>query len=159
MKQIKYYFLVPSYDFGWRETMWSCVSRLKAITCCMTCTYHCEASVVNTSAYSLLLKMCIRDGSSDRCDSKRSSIDWKSMVKQQRDFITKLVQTPFVNALSVPAERLVTCNKRRRLEQALFCNRERTVEITLSCLCTRRDLLFPKNLLPCFIHFLNRIIY
>ena len=65
-------------------------SRLKAAICCMTCTYHCEASVVNTSAYSLLLKMCIRDGSSDRCDSKRSSIDWKSMAKQQRDFITKL---------------------------------------------------------------------
>ena len=90
----------------------------------MTCTYHCEASVVNTSAYSLLLKMCIKDGSSDRCDSKRSSIDWKSMTKQERDFITNLGETPFVNAVSVPKERLATFNKWKRLEQALFYNRE-----------------------------------
>ena len=124
VKQIKYYFSVPIYDFGCRETVWSCVSRLKAAICCITCTYHCEASVVKTSAYSLLLKMCIKDGSSDRCDSKRSSIDWKSMTKQQRDFITDLRQTPFVNAVIVPTERLATFNKWKRLEQALFCNRE-----------------------------------
>lgn len=50
--------------------------------------YHCEVSVVNTSAHSLSLKMCRRDGSSDRWDSKRSSMDWKSAEEQRWDCIS-----------------------------------------------------------------------